>query len=77
MTDVAKVIQAAEAELKTLEALYEIAQNEVLFVKKHGDKNELREARQVAEITWNRYEVMATFVANLKYEFASPFANAK
>lgn len=77
MSEAEKIIARAEAELKTLEDIYEIAQNEVLFVKKHGDKNELREARQVAEMTWARYEVMSTFVANLKYEFASPFANTK
>lgn len=69
MTDVSKVIAKAIQTRNALEAIYEVAENEVIFVKKYGNANELREAREVAKMAWIKYEVMESFVKELSRDF--------
>ena len=65
---IAKPIQMIEAELTTLEHLYEELLKERLLAKKYGTKSEVAALTRQEELAWARYEVLSTFRINLKYE---------
>ena len=64
------VIKMAEAELETLEAQYDQINHErYLALKFKGKKSELAELKRLEEIAFARYDQLATFLANVKYEY--------
>jgi hypothetical protein len=65
---IAKPIQMIEAELETLEYLYEELLTEKLLAIKFGKKSEVAELKRECDLAWARYETLATFRTNLKYE---------
>lgn len=64
------VIQMAEAELKTLEAEYDRINHERYLARKFkGRKSELAELQRQEDLAFAKYDTLATFLVNVKYEY--------
>ena len=65
---IAKPIQMIEAELTTLEHIYEELGKERRLAVKFGKKSEVAELKRQEDLAWARYDALSTFRINLKYE---------
>lgn len=62
------VVRMAEAELETLEKVYEDALTRKLQALKFGTKAEAQKVKAEANEAWARYDQLSTFITNVKYE---------
>jgi hypothetical protein len=63
------IVRMAEAELETLEKIYEDATSRKLLALKFGTKAEANKIQAEANLAWARYDQLSTFITNVKYEY--------